>query len=188
MIRLTDILNELTFHDITKKKNKWIVLKDKNDRKAIAKNLWVLVGNAYAPLGGHVSVKKLGDIYDGKLVYWEAIDIDGDPDADAVLFGRKVPSGIKISGIGHDNSSGGKSAIINHQITILKKSGYWVEASLKMQDIMYGKGAPYVKEQAKVEKLFGQKVEWQNDKGKYKRKLESGKYTDIETVFGKPKI
>lgn len=53
--------------------------------------------------------------------------------------------------------------------------------------ILYAANIPYVDSQEKIEKMFGQKVEWQNNKGQYKREVSAGKF-HIETVFGNPKV
>ena len=86
---------KFTFNDIYKTKNKWIDLINRNDLDEVKDNLYVLVDNAYSKLGGNVSIKNPDDVL--KREYWEAIDIDNDPDADAVLFGKKTKHGIKIS-------------------------------------------------------------------------------------------
>ena len=185
-MKLKQLLKEITFHDIAKKKNKWLKLLDTGNRKAIADNLWVLIDTAYAPLGGNISIKTPNDVFNSKYTYWEAVDDDGDPDADAVIFGQKR-NGFKIGGIGHDGKSKSKSDLIKKLINQLNINGYWVEASLTLGNVLYSKGATYVKDQNVVEKVFNQKVEWLNDKGKYKREVSKGKFNE-ETIFGKPKI
>lgn len=188
MIKLKDLISEKTFQDLYKKKNKWIELLKRGDKEELKKNLYVLINTAYGPIGGHVRVSNIDKVLDPSLTYWEAVDDDDDPDADAVIFGKKTRGGIKISGIGHDGTSRSKSDVINTQIKLLHRSGYWVEASGRPAEIMYGKGAPYVKDQKIIEKLFGMRVQWLNDKGKYRRNISSNLRSDVETVFGKPTV
>ena len=180
-----EFLNEKTFHEIYKKENKWIKLLDAGKRKEVAENLFFLIQNSYAPLGGHPSVPNTNAVYDPKLYYWEAIDNNDDPDADIVLFGRKSPFGIKISGMGHDKTRNSKSELMNKLKYQLKTKGYWIEASDRVAEIFYGSNVPYVDNQKDVEKIFNQKVEWLNDKGQYKREVSKGNF-HIESVFGKP--
>lgn len=190
MIKLKDLLfeDDETFHDVFKKKNKWIDWIKRGELSRLKKELFVLINGAYAPIGGHVGITDINKILDPKYTYWEAVDIDDDPQSDAVIFGKKTRGGIKIGGLGHDGTSRAKSDLINTQTKLLKKGGYWVEASGRVADIMYGKGAPYVKDPKIIEKLFGQKINWLNDKGRYTRTLSGVRKTDIETVFGKPRI
>ena len=157
------------------------------ERKEITDNLFVLVQNSYGPLGGHPSIKNPSDVLNTRIYYWEAIDSDKDPDADAVLFGRKSPSGIKISGVGHDKSQNSKSILMNHLSKKLNENGYWIEASDRVADILYSNGAPYLDNKEDVEKVFNQEVEWLDDKGQYNREVAPGKY-HVETVFGSPNI
>lgn len=190
MIKLKSLLLEdETFHDVFKKKNKWIEWLKRGELERIKKELFVLINGAYGPIGGHVSITNINKILDPKYTWWEAIDSDKDPQADAVMFGRKTRGGIKMGGIGHDGTAGSKSDLMRMKLIQLNKSGYWVEASGRPAEIYYGKGAPYVKDPKIIEKLFpGSKVNWLNDKGKYTRVLSGVRKTDVETVFGKPRI
>jgi len=187
MIKFLDILREETFNQLYDKKNRWIQMLDAGQRKEIADNLFVLVQNSYAPLGGHPSVPNVDSVFNPRLYYWEAIDHDIDPEADSVLFGRKSPFGIKISGIGHDNQRESKKELIQKLSNQLKKKGYWIEASDRLGDILYGMGTPYIDNQEQVEKIFNQEVEWLDNKGEYKREVSSGNF-HVETVFGNPII
>ena len=180
-----DFVNEDTFNSLYNKKNKWIEMIDKGERKQVADNLWVLVQNSYAKLGGHPSIPNVDSIFKGDTYYWEGIDNDKDPEADGVLFGKKR-NGIKISGMGHDGERYSKDQLIQKLSAQLKKKGYWIEASDAVEKIMYKNGVKY-SDQSTVEKVFKQTVEWQNNKGQYKREVTPGKY-HIETLFGNPKI
>jgi hypothetical protein len=178
-------VNERTFNDIYKKKDKWVKMLDPSKRQEIAKNLFWLVQNSYGPLGGHPSIPDISGIFNPKLYYWEASDNDKDPEANVVIFGRKTDAGVKISGMGHDKSRKSKGELVAKLKEQLKKKGYWIEASDKVEVILYNDTIPYVDSQETVEKLFGQKVEWLNDKGRYKREVSPKKF-HIETVFGRP--
>lgn len=183
MIRLTKILSETTFSQLYNKKNKWIEMLEAGKRKQIADNLYVLIQNSYGKMGGHVSIPNVAAVFNPKMYYWEAVDIDDDPDADAVIFGRRSPYGMKISGIGHDGNKKSKSELMHQLAKQLRKKGYWVEASDRVSEILYGANVPYLDDQKVVEKLFGQPVRWLNDKGKYIRNVHAGKEHE-ETVFG----
>jgi hypothetical protein len=160
----------------------------RSDREKLKKELWVLVDNSYAPLGGHVRVSNPEGVLDPELTYWEAIDDDNDPDADAVLFGKKTRFGIKISGMGHDGSSQAKSDLMNKMVAQFKKPGYWIEVSDRPAEILIGKGAPYVSDKRIVEKIFNQEVEWLDDKGWYVRVVNGAGLKSKEIIIGKPKV
>ena len=182
MIRLKPLLLELSFAEKFKRKNKWIELLRRGDREELKKNLWVLINNSYAPIGGHPGISNVDQVLNPKYTHWEAVDDDTDPEADAVVFGRQK-NGLKLGGMGHDGTSRSKSDLIAKMVKLLKTPGYWVEASGRFADVMYGKRVPYVDDQSKVEKIFGMNVKWLDNKGKYDR---PGK--GVKTLFGRPKV
>lgn len=187
-MKLTQVIkiSERTFADIAKKKNRWIEALKKGDLEDIKKNLFVLIDGAYAGIGGHAKIKNLNDILNPKMTYWEAIDIDDDPEADAVLFGKKM-KGIKISGIGHDKSKSGRRDLMQRQIKLLKKAGYWVEASGRPAEILESAGLKPAN-RATVEKVFGE-VEWVDDTLWYVRKRSAAQLAGAQKkLYGKPKI
>lgn len=194
MIKLKNILFEhpednTTFGAMVNDKNKWIQLLKKGDKNGIKHNLYVLVNNSYGSMGGHVRVKDAESVLDPKLTYWEAVDIDVDPDADAVLFGRKSPYGIKISGMGHDGERYSKSELVQKLIKQLNKSGYWMEASDEFAEkLAKSNSVPVLANKEKVEKLFGQDVEWLGDSGWYRRVVNRQGDISKEIVFGRPNI
>jgi hypothetical protein len=176
-----------TFNDIYNKKNKWFnIVKGKNI-KELSKNLYVLVDGAYKSLGGHVGIKTPNDVISGYYNYWEAIDNNTDPDADAVLFGKKE-NGIKIGGIGHDRTKTSKHILIEKLAKTLHRNGYWVEASQKLQEILLKTNAPYITDKDVLRKLYPNSEFTHLKDGKYIRTLNDDKKTEIEMTFGRPKI
>lgn len=182
----------MRLHEIAKfadiaPKNKWVEKIKKGDLKDIKKNLFVLIDDVYAPLGGHPRVKNPAAVLDPKTTLWQAADVDDDPEADAVIFGSKR-FGTKIAGFGHDGQ-GGKGAVIKQLIKVLNRRGFWIEASLRPAQILSTAAVPFLKKQEDVEKIFGP-VNWMGEDGtgRYTRPLPGGKNTSVETVFGKPLI
>ena len=188
MILLKQLIYELSFAEKFGRKNKWIEMVNRGDREALKEELYVLIQNAYGPIGGHVRVSSVDKVLDPELTYWEAIDDDKDPNADAVLFGKKNRNGVKISGFGHDGTSNSKHDLIAKQKATLSKTGYWIEASGRPAEVLYGQGVPYVKDPKVIEKLFGMSVKWLDDKGWYIRDINKELRSNKETVFGKPSV
>ena len=179
-MRLHEIAN---FADIAPK-NKWVEKIKKGDLKDIKENLFVLVDGVYAPLGGHPRLKNPAAVLAPKTTLWQAADVDDDPEADAVIFGSKR-FGTKIAGFGHDGQ-GGKRAVIAQLVKVLRRRGFWIEASLRPAQILDMADVPRLLKQEEVEKIFGP-VEWEGE-GRYRRALPGGKKTQVEMVFGKPLI
>ena len=145
--------------------------------------LFRLIDNAYAPLGGHPNVKgpdslkKAGDGY-------EVIDLDDDPEDDAVIMTKRRSGGTKLVGMGHDGSKAGKSAAVSKTVSDLNKNGYYIEVSGKILDILKGKGVAIVDDEETVRKaLKGKEIVWHGD-GSYDRVIGTEKHRKV--MMGKP--
>jgi hypothetical protein len=92
-------------------KHKWYLI-NKN-KKHFKNNLFTLVNIAYDSLGGHVTINEPDNIENNNINFWTAIDINNDPYADIVIFGKKTKFGIKISGFGHNFESDSKKNLFN---------------------------------------------------------------------------
>ena len=89
-------------------KNKWVPLSG-NDIKDLEDDILDLIQNAYGPIGGHPNYKSVGDLAGSD---YEIIDLDDDPDLDAVTVTKQRAGGTKHVGIGHDGTSPGKRGAI----------------------------------------------------------------------------
>ena len=176
------------------------LLKEEDKRFEIPQNTWTpimrselprfkeiifdLIKTAYGPIGGHSNVKDKEDLL-AEGDFFDVIDVDGDDVIDAATIAKYKPSGKKFVALGHDGSSAGKSAAVNHQVDKLKKGGYYVEVSGKMRDIFIGKGLAPVTDEATVRRaLKGKELKW-NEDGSYDRKIAGSMHTKM--MFGKPK-
>lgn len=174
---------ETNFSDIFPK-FKWVKLST-SDRENLKKEIWELVDNAYKPLGGHVRISDINKIVtDNELVFWNAIDVDSDPNIDVVIFARKTKFGYKISGWGHDNGTESKKYLLKRLISLLRKKGYWIEVS--------GNPAKLLSRNLKrlsikdVRKLFPESEVVYLGNDLYQRTLEDGKKTEPEMILGNP--
>jgi hypothetical protein len=144
-----------------------------------------LIQIAYKEIGGHPNYKSASDISLAKSQAWELIDLDDDPDVDAVNVSKKRTGGKKLVGLGHNGTKPAKRAVIGHKIDLLKKSGYYVEVSGRMFEILKSAGIHIVKDEETVRAILkGKDIEWHGD-GKYSRKL--GAKSHIKIMMGNPK-
>lgn len=180
MIRLKDLLTE---KQVDIPKNKWMPVLG-SELPSFKKQIYDLIATAYSPIGGHVNLKDKEDL-PGEGDFFDVIDVDGDDEIDATTVAKYKSSGKKFVALGHDGSSAGKSAAINHQVDKLKKGGYYVEVSGKMKDILMGKGlVPVTDEESVRRALKGKEIKWNGD-GTYDRKIGGTMHTKI--MFGKPR-
>lgn len=116
-------------------KYKWFSIND-NRKKDIKNNLFYLVNLAYDDIGGNVRITSPEKVEDDKdLNFWKAADINEDPYADMVIFGKKTDWGVKISGFGHDGNLNSIKLLFDKLGDILKTKGYYCESSGKAAKI-----------------------------------------------------
>jgi hypothetical protein len=175
MIKLIDLLNEI---DIPK--NKWKSI-SQPELKDVENDILDLIQNAYGPIGGHPNYKSVGDLAGSD---YEVIDLDDDPDIDAVTVTKKRAGGTKYVGLGHDGTSQGKRGSIGRTIDKLGNSGIYIEASGKMADILSKANVIQVTDEDTISKaLKGKEIKMYDD-GSYDRVLGGKKYRKL--MFGKP--
>jgi hypothetical protein len=167
-------------------KNQWVDL-DKKETEEFSGDIFDLINTAYTSIGGNLNYNNASDVTgaQGDADY-EVIDIDDDPEIDAVVVSKKKTAGNKIAAMGHDNSSIAKSKIINKQADLLKTPGNFIEVSGKIKDILLAKGVPVITDKATIEKVMKGKALDIQDDGSYTRYI-GGKET-MKILLGKPSI
>tara|TARA_R110001632_G_scaffold60622_3_gene146888 strand:+ start:1455 stop:2000 length:546 start_codon:yes stop_codon:yes gene_type:complete len=181
MIKLIDLLNEI---DIPK--NKWTTIPS-SELKDYDDEIFNLISTAYAPIGGHPNYKSPDTITGREAdAEYEVIDLDDDPEIDAISVTKSKPSGRKFTATGHDNSRPAKSKVVNHKADLLKSNGYFIEVSGKLVDILLAKGVKPVDDEDVVRKVLkGKDIEWLGN-GQYKREIGGKLFTKI--LMGKPTV
>ena len=179
-MKLTDIIKEMALS-----KGQWQPIPS-SELKDFEDEIFDLISTAYAPIGGHPNYKSSGDVSgaEGDAEY-EVIDLDDDPDIDAVSVAKSKPAGKKFAAMGHDGSTKAKSRAINHKAELLKKPGYYVEVSGKLQNILLAKGVEPITDEATVRRILqGKQIKWLVN-GEYTREIGGQEVTKM--MLGKPK-
>lgn len=164
----------LTFADLVEK-FRWFRLSGNllQESPYLLQNLFDLVQIAYSPIGGHIKVRRPSDLIK-ELDFIIAIDIDADPEADALLMGKEKGRYIKFTTIGHDGVSGSKREAISHFVKLLKQGKAFSEVSGKMADLFFTKmRLKSVDDEDRVEKILNKSVDWvgPHPEGKYPKNL-----------------
>ena len=167
-------LTEKRWIDYNVSKGEWfkIPLED-IEKKAIenggeiqlADELFALIDNAYAKIGGHHKLQKPEDL-PGKYTDWVAVDLDDDPEPDATRFAK----GQKMAGSGHDGTRAAIDAYLAKTAELLNQEGFYGEMSKGIAHVMIKHhNVPYVPSHEDVEKVLGKTVEWigEHPEGKY---------------------
>tara|TARA_R100000008_G_C3548761_1_gene149110 strand:+ start:79 stop:717 length:639 start_codon:yes stop_codon:yes gene_type:complete len=167
-------LNEAKWEDYDVPKGRWEDIPVDDIRQAaadrggeinIADEFYDLIDTAYANIGGHLNLQNVEDLPD-KYTNWSAIDLDDDPEPDALRFAK----GKKMAGTGHDGTRKAIDAYLEKTSSLLKEEGYYGEMSKAIAHIMITRhSVPYVPSHEDVEKVLGKQVDWigPHPEGKY---------------------
>lgn len=180
------LANNPLFEESGFEKNKWIYLTD-DEKEEFAEEIFDLINTAYAPIGGHPNYKSPADVMgDERDAEYMVIDLDDDPEFDAVKMSKNKAAGNKSVGMGHDGSKAARSAAVNISATLLKMPGFYAEISGKLLDILSAKGAPIIKDEEVIRKVLKGKEITMNDDGSYSREI--GGETHTKVLMGNPKV
>ena len=148
MIKLIDILLE------EYPKGQYIPLGDEEKQQA-QQDLFDLISNAYASIGGHVKFRSPSDVMDSGLQFWRAADLDDDPELDVVYFGKVTPFGVKHTGIGHDGQRSNIKSLLIRKSGELNSPGNYIEVSGAAFDSFVSKGGvPTIDDEEKVRTIL----------------------------------
>lgn len=168
------------------KKQKWVTLTPM-EKKLYANQILGLIENAYRELGGHPNYQRASDVYlsEGGANY-KVIDLDSDPDIDAVQVSKTTKYGEKFTATGQDGTKPSKKAILDYKTNMLKRPYFYVEVSGKLKDILLSRNVPIVRNPKKIREILkGKKLRFNSD-GTYQRKIGNKVYTKL--LIGTPNI
>jgi len=197
-------LNEKKWEDFEHPKDQWVDIPTSDIEASrdpinvdLSDELYDLIDIAYEPIGGNFDFKNSGDL-PGDHDDWGAIDIDDDPEPDALRDSKTKPAGTKMTVAGHDGSKPGKDAYIGRTADLLSQPGHYAEMSKKIADIMIKYyDIPAVTDPEKVQQVLGsnKQIRWLGPHPEGKHPGIDGWYTrDIGTnkdilkiMLGNPK-
>ena len=181
MIKLLSLLKEIEIP-----KNQWTTIPS-SELKDYDEEIFNLISTAYAPIGRHPNYKSSGDVSGSESnAEYEVIDLDDDPEMDAISVTKDKSAGKKFVATGHDNTKTSRSKVVNHKADRLKSSGYFIEVSGKLVDILIAKGVEPVNDEEIVRKVLqGKTIEWLGN-GKYQREIGGKLFTKM--LLGKPVV
>ena len=148
--------------------------------------IWNMYSLTYKKAGMDFSAndaKELQTKY--KAVYLE--DVDGDSIADAFIIFKPTQFGNKIALLGTNDKSSAKKELIAQLFKLLKTQGWFIEASLKIEDILSANTSiPVVTDETIIQSLVGHKGLEMMEDGYYKRKLSKVDKSIVKRLYGNP--
>ena len=180
------LANNILLEDAGFEKNQWANL-TKDEQDEFADEIFNLINTAYSDIGGNPNYKSSSDVIgDEADATYMVIDLDDDPDFDAVKVSKSKAAGNKSVAMGHDDTPPAKSAAVNITAIMLKEPGHYIEVSGKLKDILMSKGVPVVTDKETIKKAMAGKEIEMNDDGTYSRMIGGEKHT--KTLMGNPKV
>jgi hypothetical protein len=194
--------NESKFSDIKPNKGEWVNIPITmfGKEQEINKELFDLIDKTYQYIGGHVNYKSPEDLPAGKdgndVIIWYGIDVDDDPEPDAIKATKETPYGSKGVLSATDGSVEAKTRLVLRTMEKLNTPGNYAEMSGKAAHVMITRhDVPVVTSQADVEKVLGKKVKWigPHPEGKYPEHpgwyiRSLGGEEHMKILLGKPNI
>ena len=148
--------------------------------------IWNMYSLTYKKAGMDFSAndaKELQTKY--KAVYLE--DVDGDSIADAFIIFKPTQFGNKIALLGTNDKSSAKKELIAQLFKLLKTQGWFIEASLKIEDVLSANtNIPVVTDETIIQSLVGHKGLEMMEDGYYKRKLSKVDKSIVKRLYGNP--
>tara|TARA_Y100000034_G_scaffold125141_1_gene174297 strand:+ start:727 stop:1332 length:606 start_codon:yes stop_codon:yes gene_type:complete len=157
------ILIEKNFKDFETDKGEWFDVPEEEiaihrPEHDVDDEVFDLIDLAYKPVGGHVKLPT-ADALPRKYTFFDTVDVDDDPEADAVIFGKHQDGNLKLGGMGHDGGKG-KEAIKKRKNQLLKKPGTYVETSGAPAHLALKAGNPAITDEEKVRAILKKEIEW----------------------------
>lgn len=183
-------MDKKKFNEIYSKYKWYSVNKTKGNFK---NNLFSLINLAYDDIGGNVSINSPDKVTTNKNInFWLAADVDNDPYADFVIFGKKTRYGTKISGFGHNGNIFIMSKLFDKMVNLLNTDGFFDESSGKPAMMFLKRKCPVVHDINIIREIFseyGSDAEFiDNTHTWYSRTVNSKGDKSEEILFGKPII
>ncbi len=149
--------------------------------------LWNMYEDTYSKAGLDFSANDATELQSKyKAVYLE--DIDSDTIADAFIIFKPTQFGNKIALLGTNDKKEAKKSMLAQLFKLLKMQGWFIEASMKMEEILSTKSdIPVVTDESIIKGLVGDKGLEMMEDGYYKRKLSKVNKLIVKRIYGRPK-
>ena len=183
MIKLGNIMNELEIPS-----GKWVDMKMSDVDTSGMKLIWSMYKIAYTSQGLDLSANSASEMQ-SKYKAIMLIDVDSDKQPDAFIVYKVTPFGKKIALLAADvKKQDAKRTLVRKSVELVNTSGWFIEASGVMEDIMKSKNAPVVRDEEKILSILGneKKPQFVGD-GYYTRSLSKVNKRITKRIYGKPK-
>ena len=182
MIKLNDILKEFEIPS-----GEWINYDLQKVDKDGMDIIWDMYKSSYLKQGMDLSANSAGEMQ-SKYKAVRLKDIDNDNVPDEFIIYKPTKFGNKIALLATNGKPEAKRDLVKQTIKLTKTAGWFIEASLKMEEILSSAGAPFVTDENKIIDIIGRDKEPQFiGNGYYTRSLSKVSKRITKRIYGKPR-
>jgi hypothetical protein len=167
--------------------NKWIDVEMNKLDKEEVDHIWKMYTETYAKEGLDFSADDENELRTKyKATFLK--DVDNDNQSDVFIIHKETRYGNKIALLGTNDKKEAKKELIKKVIDLLNTRGWFIEASLKMEQILSTSRVPVIDDQAMISDIVGKekKVEF-GENGYYTRFLSKANKRITKRMYGIPK-
>lgn len=149
--------------------------------------IWAMYVSTYAKEGLDLSANDWEELkYKYKATAIKDVDSDNQPDA--FIIYKETKYGKKIALLGTNDKKQAKSDLLKKVFELLNTKGWFIEASLKMEDILSKSNVPAITDEEMIRDVVGaeKKPEMETD-GYYTRFLSKAGKRIRKRIYGKLK-
>ena len=152
--------------------------------------LWTMYTNTYLDAGLDLSAADAQGLKKYKATF--LIDVDTPPDgiADAFIIYKPTSFGNKMSLLGTcqkedcNAKRDAKRAVVDKMFSLLRDGGFFLEAGMRIEELLKSSDVPYVCDEEKIKELLGDKFIRFLDDCYYERKLAMADPVVVKRVYG----
>jgi len=145
--------------------------------------LYDMYTKLYLRNGMDLSADSWGEMKSKYKASW-LIDLNKDDEADAFIIYRETKFGNRICLLGSNDVKYSKSKLLEKTIELLDSDGWYIEASLKIEDILRLSNVNHVESQDDIVKIIPKAKVMGN--GYYKRRLNKVNKEIVKRIYGNP--
>ena len=165
--------------------NRWIEMDLKKIDKDGMQEIWDMYTKTYLDAGMDLSADDWQEMQ-SKYKATALKDVDSDHTADAFIIYKPTKWGNKIALLGTNGKKEAKSDVVKKLLQLVSTKGWFIEASLKMEEILSKSGAPVIKDEDMIRDVVGadKQPEFIGD-GYYTRFLSKAGKRITKRIYGK---
>lgn len=167
--------------------NKWIEMDLKKIDKEGMVQIWDMYTKTYLDAGMDLSADDWQEMQ-AKYKATALKDVDSDHTPDAFIIYKPTKWGNKIALLGTNGKKEAKSDIVKKLLQLVNTRGWFIEASLRMEELLSQANAPVIKDEEMIRDVVGadKKPEFTQD-GYYTRYLSKAGKRITKRIYGKLK-